>query len=209
MGPTTVMLSEIAARTNDLRVGTGVLSVWGRSAGTIAMAASTLHAVSEGRFILGLGSSTKQLAEGLHDVVYRAPYSKLRSTISQVRALVRGERTPLAVATEARPLRIAGELCDGWIPFLYPRDRLVDGISLMSEGADSAGVSEKDWQIYPIIPTIVGESTTKAREGAEWVIVFYLKLMGPIYRNVLIRYGYKTEVERVMEANDYGGQRGA
>jgi hypothetical protein len=72
----------------------------------------------------------------------------------------------------------------------------------MSEGADSAGGSEKDWQIYPIIPTIVGESTAKAREGAAWVIMFYLKLMGPIYRNVLIRYGYKTEVERIMEANE-------
>ncbi|TES89554.1 MAG: LLM class flavin-dependent oxidoreductase, partial [Anaerolineales bacterium] len=52
---TTVLLSEIAVRTKTLRIGTGILSVWGRSAGTIAMAASTLSAVSGGRFILGLG----------------------------------------------------------------------------------------------------------------------------------------------------------
>ncbi len=220
---TTVLLSEIAVRTETLKLGTGILSVWGRSAGTIAMAASTLHAVSGGRFMLGLGSSTKQLAEGLHDVIYDAPYKKLHQAISQVRALVHGERVPLQVATEARALRlnlpeyadipillaassrrsimIAGEMCDGWLPFLYPKDKLRDGISLMYEGADIAGIPEREYQIYPIIPTIVAEDSAKAREGAAWVVSFYISLMGPIYRNVLIRSGFKKEVESVLEAN--------
>ena len=223
---TTVLLSEIAVRTKTLRIGTGVLSVWGRSAGTIAMAASTLSAVSGGRFILGLGSSTKQLAEGLHDVIYQAPYEKLRQTITQVRTLIRGERVPLQAGTGARSLklnlpefydipillaasskksiRIAGELCDGWLPFLFPRDHLQDGIALLQENARLAGRSDPDLLIYPIIPTIVAEDTTKAREGAAWVVNFYMSRMGPIYRNVLKRYGYRAEVERILEVNKGG-----
>jgi alkanesulfonate monooxygenase SsuD/methylene tetrahydromethanopterin reductase-like flavin-dependent oxidoreductase (luciferase family) len=224
---TTVLLSEIAVRTETLKIGTGILSVWGRSAGTIAMASSTLNAVSNGRFILGLGSSTRQLAEGLHDVIYTAPYTKLRQIITQVRALTEGGRIPLALVSDSRPLRlnfpegfdlpiylaassersirIAGELCDGWIPFLYPRSHLEHGVSLMREGAEKAGSVVNDWQINPIIPTIVAEDTGTAREGAAWVLVFYLKMMGPIYRNVLSRFGLSDAVYRVLEESSGKG----
>jgi alkanesulfonate monooxygenase SsuD/methylene tetrahydromethanopterin reductase-like flavin-dependent oxidoreductase (luciferase family) len=226
---TTVLLAEIAVRTQNLRVGTGILSVWGRSAATIAMAASTLNILSGGRFILGLGSSTRQLVEGLHDVPFGAPYTKLRQIITQVRALARGERIPLAVAVEARPLRLnlpqgpdlpiylaasspksirlAGELCDGWIPFLFPRDRLADGIALLEQGASRASVPPREWGVRPIVPTIVAPDSGAARQGAAWVVAFYLTTMGPIYRNVLSRYGYAAEVESVLAAN--AGQKPA
>lgn len=220
---TTVLLANIAVRTQRLRLGTGVLGVWGRSAATIAMASSTLNMLSGGRFILGLGSSTRQLAEGLHDVQYGAPFEQLRQIITQVRALVRGDRIPLAVATEARPLRLnlpeysdvpillaasaprsvrlAGELCDGWIPFLFPRDRLADGIALLKEGASRTGEPGREWQVCPVVPTIVAKDSGTARQGAAWVIAFYLTTMGPIYANVLSRHGYKAEVESVLAAN--------
>src|SRR5207245_1362154 len=97
---------EAAVRTRRIRLGSGILGVWGRSAATIAMAASTLHDISGGRFTLGLGASTAQLAEGLHDVPFSAPTERMRRVITQVRALLKGERIPLAAATGARPLRL-------------------------------------------------------------------------------------------------------
>ncbi len=220
---TLVLLSNIAARTKNLNLGTGILSIWGRTAATIAMASSTLQFLSEGRFILGLGSSTRQMAEGLHDVAYGDPYEKLYRIISQVRSLVQGDRIPLFEDIEARPLRlnlpeysnvpiylaasssksllIAGELCDGWIPFLYPRDRLKDGIKLLKEGAQKSDDPVRDWKVCPIIPTIVAKNHEEARAGAAWVIAFYITKMGPIYRNVLSRSGFRREVESVLEAN--------
>src|SRR5437773_214398 len=153
---TTIVLAEAAVRTERIGLGTGVLGVWNRSAATIAMAAATLASVSGGRFTLGLGISTPQLAEGLHDVAFEAPLGRLRRTIEQVRALLRGERIPLAVATGARPLklnvppppeipiyvaaigeqsvRLTGELADGWVPFIYPRRCLAQGIEVLREG---------------------------------------------------------------------------
>ncbi len=146
---TTVLLAEAAVRTERVGLGTGVLSIWSRSPGQIAMAAATLHDVSRGRFTLGLGASTKQLTEGLHDVPFTPPVRKMRSVVTQVKALLRGERVPLETAKDARPLRLnlppapevpiylagladatvrlAGEVADGWVPFLYPRSRLGDG----------------------------------------------------------------------------------
>jgi alkanesulfonate monooxygenase SsuD/methylene tetrahydromethanopterin reductase-like flavin-dependent oxidoreductase (luciferase family) len=152
-----VLLAEAATRTRQVRLGTGVLSVWSRTAGTIARAASTLHAVSDGRFLLGLGASTAQRTEGLHDVPFQAPVARMRRVVAQVRALFRGERILPAVATDARPLRLGqgpgargahlraalapasvrltGELADGWLPFLFPRSRFQDGLRLLRDGA--------------------------------------------------------------------------
>ena len=56
----TSLLAEVATRIERIQLGTGVLGVWGRSSAPIAMASSTLDTISDGRFILGLGSSTGQ-----------------------------------------------------------------------------------------------------------------------------------------------------
>src|SRR5439155_18111868 len=102
----TIVLAEAAVKTERLKVGSAILGVWNRSAATLAMAASTLTSLSGGRFILGLGASTPQLVEGLHDVPFGAPLARIRQVVSQVRALLRGDRMPLAVATQARALRL-------------------------------------------------------------------------------------------------------
>jgi alkanesulfonate monooxygenase SsuD/methylene tetrahydromethanopterin reductase-like flavin-dependent oxidoreductase (luciferase family) len=218
-----VMLAEAAVRTERIGLGTGILSVWSRSAGTIAMAASTLSALSGGRFTLGLGASTPQLTEGLHDVPFKAPVAQMRRTLTQVRALLRGERIPLGVATAARPLklnvppapgvpiylaalsddsiRLAGELADGWAPFLYPWSQLARGRELLGEGAARAGAPERVTLIYPCTPAVVAEDPAKARAGAAWFVSFYLTTMGPLYRQSLIRQGYGKEVEAVLAAN--------
>ncbi len=219
----TVLLAEAAARTRRLTLSTGILSVWGRSPGTIAMAANTLWTVSGGRFVLGLGASTAQLVEGLHDVPFATPVAKLRRTVTQVRALLGGERIPLAVATAARPLklnvpptpdvpiylaaladasvRVAGETADGWLPFFYARDRLADGIALMREGAARGGAPDKRLGVWATVPTVVSDDPARAREGAAWFVAFYLTTMGTLYRQTLVRHGFGAAVEAVMAAN--------
>ena len=83
-----VLLAEIAVRTSRIRIGTGVVNVWGRSAASIAMLATSLGEVSGGRFVLGLGAGSPQLAEGLHDVAFRRPVERLAETTRQVRRLL-------------------------------------------------------------------------------------------------------------------------
>src|SRR6059036_1528043 len=219
----TVLLAEAAVRTARIALGTGILGVWGRSAGTLAMAASTLASASGGRFVLGPGASTAQLTEGLHDVPFAAPIARLRRTVTQVRALLRGERIPLATATAARALklnvppapelpiflaaltdesvRLAGELADGWLPFLYPRRCLVEGRARLREGAARSGDAARRIAIYPTVPTVVSEDPAKARAGAAWFVSFYLTTMGPLYRRALERQGFGKEIEAVVAAN--------
>jgi alkanesulfonate monooxygenase SsuD/methylene tetrahydromethanopterin reductase-like flavin-dependent oxidoreductase (luciferase family) len=219
----TVLLAEAATRTRRVHLGTGVLPVWSRSAGALAMAAATLSSLSGGRFVLGLGASTPQLVEGFHDVPFAAPVARMRRAITQVRALLGGERVPLAVTTKARPLklnvavpprvpiylaaladesvRLAGELADGWMPFLYPRRCLNGGMKLLAEGAARAGDTARRPVIAPSIPTVVDEDPTLAREGAAWFVAFYLSTMGSLYRQRLVGFGFGQAVEAVLAAN--------
>jgi len=219
----TVLLAEAAVRTTRITLGTGILGIWNRSAATIAMAAATLHAISGGRFALGLGASTPQLAEGLHDTPFEPPVPRMRRMVTQVRALLRGERGPLAVTTNARALklnvppapeipihvaalgdamtRLAGELADAWAPFLYPWSQLSTGVERLREGALRGGHPDRLPEIQASVPTVVAESEAKAREGAAWFVAFYLTTMGTIYRDSLTRQGYGKEVQAVLAAN--------
>ena len=220
---TTIVLAAAAVKTERITLGTGILGVWNRSAATIAMAAATLASLSNNRFTLGLGISTPQLAEGLHDVTFEAPLGRLRRTIGQVRALLGGERIPLAVATGARPLklnvpppgpipiwvaaigeqsvRLTGELADGWVPFIYPRSHLKEGLALLREGAARGGHPERLPLVCPSLPTVVSADAAQARAGAAWFVAFYLVSMGTLYRQSLVRQGFGKEVEAVLAAN--------
>jgi alkanesulfonate monooxygenase SsuD/methylene tetrahydromethanopterin reductase-like flavin-dependent oxidoreductase (luciferase family) len=218
----TVLLGEIALKTRRVRLGTGIAGVWGRSAATLAMASATLASMSGGRFILGLGASTPQLVEGLHDVPFGPPVPRMRRTVEQVRALLRGDRVPLAVTTAARPLklnvpppgevpiylaalgdasvRLAGEIADGWIPFLVPLSQLAPGIERLAEGAARARRAELP-VICPSLPCVVHDDPAKAREGAAWFVSFYVVSMGTFYRDSLIRWGFDKEIAAVLTAN--------
>jgi alkanesulfonate monooxygenase SsuD/methylene tetrahydromethanopterin reductase-like flavin-dependent oxidoreductase (luciferase family) len=219
----TILLAEAAARTSRITLGTGIVGIWNRSAATIAMAAATLHAVSSGRFVLGLGASTPQLAEGLHDTPFEPPVPRMRRMVTQIRALLRGERIPLAAMTNARALklnvppaptlpihvaalgdamtRLAGELADAWAPFLYPRSQLATGVERLREGATRGGHPERIPEIHPCVPTVVADTDAKARAGAAWFVSFYVTTMGAVYRDSLTRQGYGKAVEAVLAAN--------
>ena len=216
-----VLLGTIAARTSSIRLGTGVLNVWGRSAASIAMLAHSLDAVSGGRFILGLGAGSPQLAEGLHDQEFIDPVGRLESVTRQVRALLSGERmTPshaggqrplrLAVETRAeipmhlaglgpRAVRLAGELADAWYPFLMPRSGLPDGVKLLQEGAIKADRPVP--MVSPGLPVAVAQDPATARAMASWWVVTYLTGMGPIYGRTLRRLGLGAAVDAVLAAN--------
>ncbi len=215
-----VLLAEVAIRTSRIRIGTGVLNIWGRSAGQIAMLASSLYEISDGRFVLGLGAGSPALAEGLHDVVFREPVARLSAVTRQVRSLLDGGRvTPagggrglrLAVGPSPVPItlaalgpaaiRLTGEVADSWGPFLFPVSALHDGISLLAEGAVLAkGVGRAIPQVCPCIPAAVSPDPEQARALASWWVEFYLRNMGPLYPTRLRQLGFAAAVDDVMAA---------
>jgi alkanesulfonate monooxygenase SsuD/methylene tetrahydromethanopterin reductase-like flavin-dependent oxidoreductase (luciferase family) len=219
------LLGAIAARTRRIRIGTGVLNVWGRSPAGIAMLAASLDAVSDGRFLLGLGTGSPQLAEGWHDQPFTAPVARLASVTRQVRALLAGDRMtpsraggqrPLRLAVDARreipvhlaalgpaAVRLAGELADGWYPFLLPRSGLAERLKLLHEGAMSADRPVP--LISPGLPVAIAADPATAHATASWWVATYLLSMGPTYPRELRRHGFAAAVDAVLAANPTRG----
>lgn len=84
-------LGYLAAKTERIEIGSGILNVYSRSAPAMAQTAAGLDMVSNGRFILGLGASGPQVIEGFHGIPYEKPMSRIREYIEIVRMTLRRE----------------------------------------------------------------------------------------------------------------------
>jgi alkanesulfonate monooxygenase SsuD/methylene tetrahydromethanopterin reductase-like flavin-dependent oxidoreductase (luciferase family) len=217
------VLAEIALRTARIRVASGVLSVWGRTPATLAMTAATLHQICGGRYVLGLGASTKALAEGFHDSPFKHPAGKLRDAVTEVRALLSGLPAQLHHAPGARPVRlgqppapeapiwvaalgpratrVAAELGDGWMPALVARDRLPALAAQLSWLRETTTPHAPALTVAAGPITAVDEDADAARDIVTACIAWYLRAMGDVYARSVSGQGYATEVRAILAAN--------
>jgi alkanesulfonate monooxygenase SsuD/methylene tetrahydromethanopterin reductase-like flavin-dependent oxidoreductase (luciferase family) len=217
------LLTEMAIHTKRIKLGTGIVNVFSRSPGLIAMNAATVDEISEGRLILGIGTSGKRVIEDFHGRAFKKPLSQVRDVIRVVKTLVGGGALSDAGATlhEYRKFTLAmtpvrrnipifvaalkqksitsiGELADGWIPTFWPYERLSDGHAWIAEGAAKAGRDPKEIQTAPfttVIPMGDEMGTKRARE----IISFYIAGMGDYYKELLSGFGYADMCDRVVE----------
>jgi alkanesulfonate monooxygenase SsuD/methylene tetrahydromethanopterin reductase-like flavin-dependent oxidoreductase (luciferase family) len=211
----TVLLAELATATRQIRLAAGVLSVWGRSPATIAMTAATLHQLSGGRFVLGLGASTRQLVEGWHDIAYDRPAARLRDVTTRVRALLNGERAELSAVPAARALRLgqppvpdlpiwlaatgeqtiqtATDLADGWYPLYLRRDRIRELAADIAEQRVARGPLTVAAGPF----TVVDPDVNLARAIVAACTATYLAAMGDIYPRLVAAQGLAAEVDLV------------
>jgi F420-dependent oxidoreductase-like protein len=102
-----VPLAFLAARTERIKLGAGILQMPARTPAMTAMTAATLDLMSGGRFLLGLGVSGPQVVEGWHGRPYGKPLAVTREYIDVVRrALAREE--PLTADGEYYQLPYTG-----------------------------------------------------------------------------------------------------
>ncbi|MPY91593.1 MAG: LLM class F420-dependent oxidoreductase [Acidimicrobiia bacterium] len=79
-------LAYLAARTERIRLGTGIMQLAGRTPAMCAMQAQTVDALAGGgRFIAGLGVSGPQIVEGWYGEPWGKPYWRLRDYIKIMR----------------------------------------------------------------------------------------------------------------------------
>jgi alkanesulfonate monooxygenase SsuD/methylene tetrahydromethanopterin reductase-like flavin-dependent oxidoreductase (luciferase family) len=218
-----IILAELAARTSRIGLGTSIISVWGRTPATMALGAAGLQRCSGGRFSLGIGAGSPPLAEGFHGRPWDRPLARLRETLTTVRTLLAGERLPepapgaralrlgvvpetpvpiLLAALAPGSVRLAGELADGWTPFLWARSRLQDGKALLQEG-ERAAEAPKPTRVSPGVPVALGPDEASARRLAAWWLSTYLTRMGPLYPRMLgERFGMSAAVNAMLDAAD-------
>ncbi len=162
-------LAYFAAKTHSIRLGTGIMQISARVPSMTAMTALTMAAISDDRFILGLGVSGPQVVEGLQGSSFAAPLSRMRETVEIVRMAFRGERLehegrfhrlplpggegkalrlaqpanskiPIYLATLGpNSLRYTGQEADGWLGTSFTPEHAEAHLGYIKQGAEENG----------------------------------------------------------------------
>ncbi len=85
-------IGYLAAKTERIEIGTGILNVYSRTPALMAMTAAGCDYVSDGRFVLGLGASGPQVVEGFHGVPYEKPMARIKEYIESCRMIWKREQ---------------------------------------------------------------------------------------------------------------------
>ncbi len=86
------VLAWLAAQTERIRVGSAIFQMPARSPAMTAMTAATLDHLSDGRAIVGIGSSGPQVAEGWHGQRFAKQLQRTREYVEIVRMALSRER---------------------------------------------------------------------------------------------------------------------
>ncbi|MEX2196521.1 MAG: LLM class F420-dependent oxidoreductase [Thermoleophilaceae bacterium] len=86
------ILGWIAAQTEKIKIGSAIFQMPGRSPAMTAMTAATLDQLSDGRMLLGIGSSGPQVAEGWHGQRFAKQLQRTREYVGIVRKALARER---------------------------------------------------------------------------------------------------------------------
>jgi F420-dependent oxidoreductase-like protein len=184
-------LAYVAGQTSTIRLATAIVQLGARTPAMLAMSAMSMQALSNGRFVLGIGTSGPQVMEGWHGVRFDQPIRRTRETIEIIRAITAGERleyhglvyelplpdgegrairslmpavhVPIYVAALGPAnLRLTGELADGWIGNSFFPESAEVFLGPIREGAALAGRRLEDVDLS----VSVGVEFTDDVEGA-------------------------------------------
>src|SRR5437660_5212384 len=214
------ILGALAARTERIRLGTGIVNVFSRTPALLAQTAATLDLISGGRFILGLGTSGHQVISGWHGVPFERPVLRMRETIAIVRQVLRRERlefrgevfeldqglkllahpvratVPIFLATlTPAGLRLTGELADGWMPTMFSPAHVGLLRHDLEQGAKASGRELQALEIAPTVPLVIDDDAGRARNAVRSWVALYVGGMGSpaknYYNQTALRYGFK------------------
>lgn len=144
----------ILARTTRIRAGTGIMQMQARTPACTAMTALTLQALSNNRFLLGIGASGPQVVEGWHGVPFGKPMARTREYIEILRKILKREAA----------LQHQGELYQ--IPYTGP------GATGLGKALKSILHGDPNMPIYAASITPIGLRT--AGEVADGVLPIFM-----------------------------------
>jgi probable F420-dependent oxidoreductase len=217
------VLTACATATSRILLGTSITSVFVRSAPTIAMAAATVDYLSQGRFILGLGTSHKVQVGPEHGLEFSRAVPRLKECMDIVRRLIKdgevsyqGEifnidrfdlwfepvrrQMPIFVAAVfPKMLETCGEISDGAILTFCTVGHAEAAAHHVAIGAKRAGKSPEDVEVSTLLPCAISPDKSSALDGIRTNIAHYAARF-PRYRRLIVEAGFAEETEAVRQA---------
>ena len=208
------MLGAVSNKTKNQKIGSSIINIYSRSPSTISMGAATIDSLSDGRLILGLGTSSVPIVEDFHGGVFENPVQRMREYVEIIRLSLtkkqinysgkifnlknftllvepNRERIPIYLAAiNQKMVNLTWEIADGVIFYLRPIEEMKKTISKMQ--------SQKKIDVSCQIITCMSENSEEAVKRARKTIAFYISV-GKIYREFLKKNGFETETNNIFE----------
>ena len=205
-------LAAAAVATDRIRLATGIVQLGTRTPAMLAMSAMTLQHLSDGRFVLGLGTSGPQVMEGWHGVPFSRPVTRTRETIEIIRTVTRGDRLEYAGSVYELPLpggegkalraaapptevpiyvaslgpanlRLTGALADGWIGNSFFTETSDVFFDELRSGAVAAGRSLSDLDLTVSASVEITDDVDEAAKRHAAGFAFTFGAMGSASSN--------------------------
>jgi F420-dependent oxidoreductase-like protein len=205
------ILCWMGARTTRLKLGTGIMQISARTPACVAMTATTIDHLSNGRLILGIGVSGPQVVEGWYGQPFPKPMARTREYVALLRQMIRREgpvsfdgkhyQLPLDGGTGlGKPLKLITKPLRTHIP-IYLGAEGPKNVKMATEIADGwlplffsphrspaiYAESLKDvkpgFEIACPVTVVVNENLAEALLPVKYMLGFYIGGMGARQRN--------------------------
>jgi coenzyme F420-dependent oxidoreductase len=221
----------IAAQTESITLGTGIIPVHSRSPALIAQSIATLDELADGGAILGLGLSSNYVVEQWHGIEFEPALRRQRETVEIVRQALSGEELdydgsvfdvehfkmrfspnadiPVCIGAQGPTnCELTGGFADEWWPNRIPLSSMDDLREHVDRGAEKQDRDPTDVATVPFATTCVLEDGDRARQVAAEEIAHYIGAMGDYTKESLTHLGYGETAEEV-DARWHDGEEDA
>ncbi len=207
----------MAQATSKIKVGTWIANIYLRHPALCANTAVAVDDASRGRLVLGLGVSHRPIVEGILQEKMEKPRDFLRTYINVVRDVTTGKgfpgspvqpraatyKVPIYVAALALgTVELCGELADGTMLYLFPKNRMPKILNALERGAAKGGRKVSDCDITTGLPACISDDLNAARAAARGNLAFYGGL--PFYNKLFHNSGFVQEAAALAKGDANG-----
>ena len=214
------LLSLASMNNINSKIGSSIINIYSRSPSLIAMGAATVDTISNGRLIIGLGTSSQSIVEEFHGAPFVAPIQRMKEYVEIIKLLLSGEQIdyqgeifslknfsllidpprkniPIYLAAiNQKMVDLTWDVADGVIFYLRPKEEIKSTLKKMQQ-------TRKIDSTIQII-TCVHQDADRAINRAKKTLAFYVSV-GKIYREFLALNGYKKETENIFAEYEKNG----
>ena len=208
------MLSVISNKLKNPRIGSSIINIYSRSPTLIAMGAATIDTISNGRLVLGLGTSSIPIVEEFHGHNFENPLTRMTEYVQIIKKALSGEKIDFngkifslknfsllikpprnnipiyLAAVNQKMVDLCWQIADGAIFYLRPLPELENTIKKMQ--------SRREIDVSCQLITCMSNDEDKAIDCVKKTLAFYISV-GEIYRKFLAKNGFENETKNIFE----------
>jgi len=208
------MLTAVSRIVRNSKIGSSIINIYSRTPSLIAMSAATIDTLSNGRLILGLGTSSESIVQEWHGLKFIQPVQRMREYVEIIRLIISGNKVdyrgklfqiknftllikpprkkiPIYLAAiNQKMVELTWDIADGVIFYLRPISELQDTIQKMQ--------LKRKIDVSSQFITCMSEDEEKAIERAKKTLAFYISV-GKIYREFLAKNGFAKEIHDIYD----------